>query len=158
MRIGTGFDVHAFGRGRRLILGGVEIPHELGLMGHSDADVLTHAICDAILGALGRGDIGEHFPDTDPAYKGICSLDLLEQVCGLMRKDGYEIENVDATLIMQAPKVGLYKAQIKAKLAAAMDVAENIVNIKATTTEHLGFTGRCEGVAAQAMILLKAKV
>lgn len=155
MRIGTGFDVHAFGRGRKLILGGVEIPFELGLAGHSDADVLTHAICDAILGALGRADIGAHFPDNDPQYAGVCSLELLKSVCKLMRADGYAIINIDTTVIMQVPKLGPHKLQIRDKLAETMQISPNAINIKATTTEHLGFTGRQEGVAAQAVVLLK---
>lgn len=155
MRIGTGFDVHAFGRGPKLILGGAEIPFELGLVGHSDADVLTHAVCDAILGALGRGDIGVHFPDNDPQYTGACSLELLKSVCAMMRADGYEIINIDTTVIMQEPKIGSHKLQIRDNLAKTMRVSTNMINIKATTTEHLGFIGRREGVAAQAVALLK---
>lgn len=155
MRIGTGFDVHAFCRNRPLILGGVKIPYELGLKGHSDADVLTHAICDAILGALGQGDIGEHFPDTDPQYENIGSLILLRHVCSIMRKHGYGIENLDITVIVQEPRLGSYKEQMKRILADIMGINTKLVNIKATTTEHLGFTGRREGIAAQAVVLLK---
>lgn len=155
MRIGNGFDVHAFGRNRRLILGGIEIPYELGLVGHSDADVLTHAVCDAILGALGQADIGKHFPDTDPKYKDIGSLVLLKHVCNLMREHGYEIENLDATVILQEPRIASYKGPIKLMLAETINTSPANVNIKATTTEHLGFTGRREGIAAQAVVLLK---
>lgn len=155
MRIGSGFDVHAFCRNRPLILGGVEIPYELGLQGHSDADVLTHAVCDAILGALGQGDIGEHFPDTDPRYENIGSLILLRHVCNIMREHGYDIENLDVTVILQEPRLGPYKGQMKLILADTMAIKAKLVNIKATTTEHLGFTGRREGIAAQAMVLLK---
>lgn len=157
MRIGSGFDVHAFGRNRKLILGGVEIPYELGLQGHSDADVLTHAVCDAILGALGQGDIGEHFPDNDPRYANIDSLVLLKHVCNIMHEHGYELENLDVTVILQEPRMSYYKGQIKLLLAETIGTNPANVNIKATTTEHLGFTGRHEGIAAQAVVLLKDK-
>lgn len=155
MRIGTGFDVHAFCHNRPLILGGVKIPYELGLAGHSDADVVTHAVCDAILGALGQGDIGEHFPDTDTQYKNIDSLILLQQICQSMREQGFNIGNLDITVILQEPRLGLYKEQMKLTLADSMGIKPALVNIKATTTEHLGFIGRHEGIAAQAAVLLK---
>lgn len=155
MRIGTSFDVHAFCRNRPLILGGVEIPYELGLKGHSDADVLTHAVCDAILGALGQGDIGEHFPDTDPQYENIGSLILLRHVCNIMREHDYDVENLDVTVILQEPHISGYKGRIKIILAETMGIKPKSVNVKATTTEHLGFTGRREGIAVQAVVLLK---
>lgn len=155
MRIGTGFDVHAFCHNRPLILGGVEIPYELGLAGHSDADVVTHALCDAILGALGQGDIGEHFPDSDSQYQNISSLILLKRISHCMREQGFAIENVDITVILQEPRLGAYKEQMKLLLADSMGAGSTLVNIKATTTEHLGFTGRREGIAAQAVVLLK---
>jgi 2-C-methyl-D-erythritol 2,4-cyclodiphosphate synthase len=154
VRVGIGYDVHQLVRGRKLILGGVEIPFEKGLFGHSDADVLTHAICDAILGALGLGDIGKHFPDTDPAYKGIYSLTLLELVVGFMQQRQYEIGNVDATMIAEKPKLSKYMEQIRAKLAAVLQTSPENVNIKATTNEGLGFAGRGEGIAAQAIVNL----
>src|SRR5512136_1418379 len=140
-RTGIGFDFHRLVAGRDLILGGVEIPFEKGLLGHSDADVLTHAICDAILGALGLGDIGKHFPDTDPAYKGIYSLTLLEHVVSLMRQRQYVIGNVDATIIAEKPKLSKYMEQIRTKLAAVLQTSADNVNIKATTNEGLGFAG-----------------
>lgn len=154
MRIGTGFDVHAFSRNRRLVLGGVEIPYELGLKGHSDADVLTHAVCDAILGALALGDIGAHFPDTDPKYKNINSLTLLEEVGRLMRQKGYAVGNVDATIIAQAPKLWPYIEAMRANLANVLKLDMACVSVKATTTELLGFVGRGEGIAAQTAVLL----
>lgn len=155
MRIGTGFDVHAFCHNRPLILGGVKIPYELGLAGHSDADVVAHAVCDAILGALGQGDIGEHFPDSDAQYQNISSLILLGRVSHTMRQQGFDIENVDITVILQEPRLGAYKEQMKLMLADSMGIDSARVNIKATTTEHLGFTGRHEGIAVQAVVLLK---
>ena len=155
MSIGIGYDVHQLCEGRRLILGGVDIPFEKGLLGHSDADVLIHAMMDAILGALGQGDIGKHFPDSDSAYKDISSLVLLEHVARIMREAGYQIGNMDVILIAQRPKVGPYFAQMKELLAQALSCEPERINLKATTEEHLGFTGREEGMAAQAVCLLE---
>ena len=155
MRIGIGYDVHQLCEGRKLILGGVEIPFERGLLGHSDADVLIHAIMDAVIGAMGLGDIGKHFPDTDPAYKGISSVALLEHVTGLMKQQGYKIGNVDAVVIAQRPKIGPHFPAMKTILAKAMECEEEQLNLKATTEEKLGFTGREEGMAAQAVCLLE---
>jgi len=154
IRIGHGFDVHAFAQGRRLVIGGVDIPHELGLLGHSDADVLLHAICDALLGAAGLGDIGRHFPDSDPRYKGIDSRELLRHVAGLLRERGWRTGNVDATIIAQAPKMAPHIAAMAAHIAADLGIVEEAVNVKATTTEKLGFTGRGEGIAAEAVCLI----
>jgi 2-C-methyl-D-erythritol 2,4-cyclodiphosphate synthase len=154
MRIGHGFDVHAFAEGRRLIIGGVEIPHERGLLGHSDADVLLHAICDALLGAAGLGDIGSHFPDSDPRYKGIDSRKLLRHVAGLLQGAGWVTGNVDATLIAQAPRMAPHIPAMRAHIATDLGVALEAVNVKATTTERLGFTGRGEGIAAEAVCLI----
>ena len=148
-RIGTGYDVHKFAKNRKLILGGVEIPFELGLDGHSDADVLTHAVCDAILGALGLGDIGDHFPDTDPLYKGISSLILLEKCVKLAEKKGYNINNIDCTILAQKPKLAHFKQEIAEKMAKVLKINPELINIKASTTEGLGFIGRQEGIAAQ---------
>jgi len=155
MRIGHGYDVHRLVAGRKLILGGVEIPHETGLLGHSDADVLLHAICDAILGAIGEGDIGKHFPDSDPAYKGISSISLLQQVMGLASSKGYRIGNVDATIVAQQPKLAPFIPRMTANISAAIDTETDRVNVKATTTEELGFAGRTEGMAAYAVVLLE---
>ena len=155
MRIGIGYDVHQLCEGRKLILGGVEIPFERGLLGHFDADVLIHAIMDAMIGAMGLGDIGKHFPDTDPAYKGISSVALLEHVTGLMKQQGYKIGNVDAVVIAQRPKIGPHFPAMKTILAKAMECEEEQLNLKATTEEKLGFTGREEGMAAQAVCLLE---
>ena len=154
MRIGHGFDVHAFAAGRKLIIGGVEIPHELGLAGHSDADVLLHAICDALLGAAGLGDIGRHFPDSDPRYKGIDSRELLRHVQGLLAGGGWWVGNVDATLIAQAPRMAPHIPAMQAHIAADLEVPTAAINVKATTTERLGFTGRGEGIAAEAVCLI----
>jgi 2-C-methyl-D-erythritol 2,4-cyclodiphosphate synthase len=154
MRVGFGYDVHAFARDRRLILGGVEIPHGEGLLGHSDADVLLHAICDAILGAAAMGDIGQHFPDTDPAYAGISSLVLLKQVADLVGAKGYAIGNIDTTLVAQQPRLAPHIPAMVGKVSAALGLPPESVNIKATTTEKLGFTGRSEGIAAYAVVLL----
>lgn len=155
MRIGHGYDVHRLVAGRKLILGGVEIPHETGLLGHSDADVLLHAICEAILGAIGEGDIGKHFPDSDPAYKGISSIRLLQQVMLLARGQGYQIGNVDATVVAQRPKLAPFIAQMVVNISAALGTGADRVNVKATTTEELGFTGRTEGMAAYSVVLLE---
>jgi 2-C-methyl-D-erythritol 2,4-cyclodiphosphate synthase len=155
MRTGIGFDVHAFEGGRRLMLGGVEIDYEKGLAGHSDADVLLHAVMDAILGACGMGDIGLHFPDNDVEYKDISSLKLLAEVNKKMEQSGFSIENIDAVLIMQEPKVFRYFEGMRENIARTLRVDRGRINIKATTTEHLGFCGRGEGIAAQAIVLLK---
>ncbi len=156
MRIGQGFDVHALVPERKLIIGGVEIPFHLGLLGHSDADVLLHAICDALLGACALGDIGRHFPDSDPRYQGIDSRELLRHVLRLVSEQGYRIANLDATIIAQAPKMAPHIPTMVAHIAADLELAASAVNIKATTTEHLGFTGRGEGIAAQAICLLES--
>jgi len=154
LRIGHGFDVHAFAENRKLIIGGVEIAYERGLLGHSDADVLLHAICDALLGAAGLGDLGRHFPDTDPAYAGIDSRDLLRHVALLIAAQGWQVGNVDATIIAQAPKMAPHIAAMSANIATDLGVAMARVNVKATTTERLGFTGRGEGIAAEAVCLI----
>ncbi|MCI8477295.1 MAG: 2-C-methyl-D-erythritol 2,4-cyclodiphosphate synthase [Oscillospiraceae bacterium] len=155
MRIGHGYDVHRLTAGRKLILGGVEIPFSHGLLGHSDADVLTHAVMDALLGAVGLGDIGGLFPDTDPAYAGADSLVLLGQVVVLIKERGYRLCNLDATILAQRPKLAPYLPQMRVKLAAVLEVAEDCVNLKATTEEGLGFTGSGEGMAAHAVCLLQ---
>ena len=154
MRIGQGFDTHALVAGRKLIIGGVEIPHDKGLAGHSDADVLIHAVCDALLGASGLGDIGAHFPDTDARYKGIDSRKLLREVGKLLRQKRLQVANVDATVIAQAPKMAPHIAAMRANLAADLGIAPEAVNVKAKTTEKLGFVGRGEGIAAEAVALL----
>ncbi|MGD8192800.1 2-C-methyl-D-erythritol 2,4-cyclodiphosphate synthase [Brevibacillus ginsengisoli] len=155
MRVGQGFDVHQLVEGRPLIIGGVTIPYDKGLLGHSDADVLLHTIADAILGAIGEGDIGRHFPDTDPAFKDADSLKLLHHVWGIVKNKGYKLGNVDATIIAQAPKMAPHIPQMREIIAKALDAEElSQVNLKATTTEKLGFTGRGEGIAAQAVCLL----
>ena len=154
MRIGTGYDVHRFAKDRKLILGGVEIPFEMGLLGHSDADVLTHAVMDALLGAAALGDIGEHFPDTDPAYKGISSMILLKKTAEILKEAGYGIENIDATIICQRPKLKPYRPQMAANIAEVLGLPASAVSVKATTEEGLGFTGAMEGIAVQAVCLL----
>lgn len=154
IRVGTGYDVHAFAEGRALILGGVSIKHPVGLLGHSDADVLTHAVMDALLGACAMGDIGKHFPDTDPAYEGADSLALLRHCTELLAAHGWRVGNVDATVIAQAPKLAPHIDRMRVNLAAAMGIDLSCVSVKATTTEHLGFTGRKEGIAAQAATLV----
>ncbi len=155
LRIGHGFDVHAFAADRKLIIGGVDIPHELGLAGHSDADVLLHAICDALLGAAGLGDIGRHFPDTDAAFSGIDSRILLRRVAGQLQQRRWRVGNVDATIIAQAPKMAPHIARMTAHIADDLGVAIDRVNVKATTTEKLGFAGRGEGIAAEAVCLIE---
>ena len=155
LRIGHGYDVHRLVEGRRRILGGVEVPHTLGLLGHSDADVLTHAVMDALLGAAGLGDIGRHFPDTDPAYAGADSLKLLDHVVELLGARGWQVGNVDATILAQRPKLAPYLEQMRENLAARMKAALEQVNVKATTEEKLGFTGAEEGIAAHAVCLLE---
>ena len=154
MRIGQGFDVHQLVAGRKLVIGGVEIPYERGLLGHSDADVLLHAICDALLGALALGDIGKHFPDSNPRYKGIDSRELLRHVVALVRAQGYDVGNVDATIIAEAPRMAPHIARMVSNIEADLGVREGRVSVKATTTEKLGFTGRGEGIAAQAVCLV----
>lgn len=155
MRIGHGYDVHRLVPDRRLVLGGVEIPFERGLLGHSDADVLTHAVMDALLGAAALGDIGQHFPDHDPAYAGADSLVLLDQVTALLAEQGWSVGNVDATVIAQRPKLASYIPQMRANLARRMGAELEQINVKATTEEGLGFTGRGEGIAAHAVVLLE---
>jgi 2-C-methyl-D-erythritol 2,4-cyclodiphosphate synthase len=155
MGIGHGYDVHRLVAGRDLILGGVQIPHRMGLDGHSDADVLTHAVMDALLGAAALGDIGQHFPDTDPAYLGISSLKLLTRVWALITERGYRLGNLDVTVLAQKPKLAPYLPQMKEKLCAILGAEPDRVNIKATTEEHLGFTGREEGIACHAVCLLE---
>ncbi|MGE5095630.1 MAG: 2-C-methyl-D-erythritol 2,4-cyclodiphosphate synthase [Betaproteobacteria bacterium] len=154
-RVGQGFDVHPLVAGRRLVVGGVDIPYEKGLLGHSDADVLLHAICDALLGAAALGDIGRHFPDSDPRYKGIDSRELLRHCGGLLREKGLKVVNVDATIIAQAPRMAPHIATMVANVAADLRMDAGAVNVKATTTEHLGFSGRGEGIAAQAVCLVE---
>ncbi len=154
MRIGHGFDAHRLVAGRDLVLGGVTIPHNLGLLGHSDADVLVHAICDALLGALGAGDIGRHFPDTDLKYKGISSLRLLQEVMELVRTQGFAVSNIDATIIAQMPRLSPYIETMCDNIARHCVTEAARINIKATTTETLGFEGRCEGISSHAVVLL----
>ncbi|HAD05131.1 MAG: 2-C-methyl-D-erythritol 2,4-cyclodiphosphate synthase [Desulfuromonadales bacterium GWD2_61_12] len=154
MRIGHGFDAHRLVAGRELVLGGVTIPHELGLLGHSDADVLVHAICDALLGALGAGDIGRHFPDTHPAYRGISSLKLLREVMTLVRTRGYAVTNIDATIIAQKPRLSPFIEAMRENIAQQCATESARINVKATTTETLGFEGRCEGISSHAVVLL----
>lgn len=156
MRIGQGYDVHKLTEGRELILGGVKIPYEKGLMGHSDADVLVHAVMDALLGAAALGDIGEHFPDTDPEYKGASSIRLLEQVGKLLDEKGFIIENIDATIIAQRPKLLTYRPKMAENMAKALNISVDRVSVKATTEEGLGFTGSGEGISSQAITLLTA--
>lgn len=157
MRIGHGYDVHKLVENRKLILGGVDVPYERGLLGHSDADVLLHAISDAILGAIGEGDIGKHFPDTDPAYKGADSIKLLMHVMALADGKGYAIGNLDATIVAQRPKLASHIPQMRENIARALNVEADRINVKATTTEELGFCGRGEGIAAYAVVLLERK-
>jgi 2-C-methyl-D-erythritol 2,4-cyclodiphosphate synthase len=154
-RIGQGFDVHQLTEGRPLIIGGITIPHEKGLLGHSDADVLLHTIADACLGAIGEGDIGQHFPDTDPNFKNADSAKLLELVWRMVKQKGYVLGNLDCTIIAQKPKMAPYIGQMKEKIAELLEATMGQVNVKATTTEKLGFTGRGEGIASQAVVLLQ---
>ena len=157
MRIGHGYDVHRFDPARKLILGGVEIPSELGLLGHSDADVLLHAVSDALLGAAGLGDIGKHFPDTDPQYKGADSLKLLEVVAQRVKEAGYRVSNIDVTVIAQAPKLKPFIPQMMENIAGKLGISLEQVNVKATTEEGLGFTGQMQGMACHAVCLLERK-
>lgn len=154
MRIGQGYDVHKLAEGRDLILGGVHVPYEKGLLGHSDADVLVHAVMDALLGAAALGDIGEHFPDTDPVYKGVSSIELLKHVGKLLEENNYIIENIDATIIAQRPKLATYRPQMAENIASVLGLSKAQVSVKATTEEGLGFTGSGEGIASHAITLL----
>lgn len=156
MRIGTGYDVHQLAEGLPLWLGGVLVPHTHGLVGHSDADVLLHAICDALLGAAALGDIGKHFPDTDPQYKGISSLKLLAHVGRLLKEHGYRVGNIDSTVAAQRPKLAPHIPQMRQNIADALGIEVGRVSVKATTTEHLGFEGRMEGISAQAVTLIES--
>lgn len=153
-RIGFGYDAHRLVESRSLILGGVEIPHQLGLEGHSDADVLTHAIIDAVIGALGMGDIGQHFPDTDPAFRGVASLSMLRRVMTWVKRDGLRINNLDATIVAESPKLASYLPAMKEDIAEALEASIDQINLKATTTERLGFCGRNEGMEAFAVVSL----
>ena len=155
MRIGFGYDSHRLVAGRRFILGGVEIPHEMGLQGHSDADVLVHAVCDAILGAMAAGDIGRHFPDTDPAYKNISSLRLLERVRVLGEDKGYLVHNIDSTVILEKPKLSGYTQKMSENIAKALNISTESISIKAKTSEGMGFAGRQEGVVAYAVVTVR---
>lgn len=155
MRIGFGYDVHKLTENRKLIIGGTEIPYHLGLLGHSDADVLTHAVMDALLGAAALGDIGKHFPDTDPKYSGADSMELLCYVKALLDKNGYEIENIDATIIAQKPRMADYIPKMKQRFCEVLNLPKESVNVKATTTEQLGFEGRGEGISACAVCMIK---
>lgn len=155
MRIGHGYDVHRLAEGRKCIIGGVDIPHETGLDGHSDADVLVHAVMDALLGALALGDIGKHFPDTDPRYKGADSMSLLRHVAALIAKEGYQLGNLDATVLAQAPKLAPHIMQMRENIAGALGCAVSRVSVKATTEEKLGFTGAKQGIAAHCVCLLE---
>ena len=155
MRVGQGFDVHALAEGRKLVIGGVEIPYRRGLAGHSDADVLLHAICDALLGAAGLGDIGQHYPDTSPEYRGVDSRQLLRDVAKKIAALGLRVINIDATVIAQEPRIAPYKSRMIGNIATDLGITPAMVNVKATTTEQLGFLGRLEGIAAQAVALLE---
>ena len=154
MRVGIGYDVHKLVAGRTLILGGIVIPFEKGLLGHSDADVLVHAICDALLGAAGMGDIGLHFPDTDPKFKGIASLKLLAATSDMIRSDRFAVVNIDATIFAEAPKIEAYRQDMRRNLARTLEIDPGCINIKATTTEGLGYVGRGDGIAAMSVVLL----
>ncbi len=155
IRIGHGYDVHRFAENRRLIIGGAEIPYERGLLGHSDADVLLHAVCDALLGAAALGDIGKHFPDTDEKYRGIDSMLLLKHTAALLSEQGYRVGNIDATVIAQAPKMAPYIEAMRRNIAQCVDISVDFVNVKATTEEKLGFTGRKEGISAHAVCIIE---
>ena len=157
MRIGIGYDVHRLVEGRKLILGGVEIPYEKGLLGHSDADVLVHAVMDALLGAAALGDIGQHFPDNDPEYKGISSILLLQKVGGLLKKNGYRVVNIDSIVIAQRPKLLPYRPQMAENMAKALGIPVGCVSVKATTEEGMGFTGTGDGMASQSVVLLEER-
>jgi 2-C-methyl-D-erythritol 2,4-cyclodiphosphate synthase len=154
-RVGIGYDVHKFSKGRKLILGGVEIPFELGLQGYSDADVLTHSICDAILGALGEPDIGSKFPDNDPRYRDVSSLILLRETVASCKSRGFHVENVDSVVVCEKPKISNYVSQIRGRLSSILELSKDCMGVKATTTDGIGFTGRVEGIAAHAVVLIK---
>lgn len=154
MRVGSGFDVHGFGPGDHVVLGGVRIAHDAGVVAHSDGDVLLHALCDAVLGAAGLGDIGQHFPDSDPRWRGADSARFVLESCALARARGYSVVNADLTVVAEAPRIGPHRDAIRERVAALLGVAADAVNVKATTTEKLGFTGRREGIAAFATVLL----
>ena len=155
-RIGFGFDAHRFSSETRLVLGGVEIPFELGLKGHSDADVLTHAICDALLGAAAEGDIGTHFPDKDPKWKGASSLTFLKEILSLLGSKGYSVVNIDTVIVCEKPRISPHVAEIRSSLAEAAGLPEGVISVKATTTDGMGFTGRGEGIASYATVLLES--
>jgi len=155
MRIGSGYDVHRLVAGRALVLGGVEIPFDKGLKGHSDADVLVHSVCDAMLGGAGLGDLGRHFPDSDPCYKNISSLILLKECTRLLKEKGYAVSNIDSTILAQAPKIEPHKPAMEKNIADACGLSSDVVNVKATTTEGLGFAGRGEGIGAHAIVLIR---
>jgi 2-C-methyl-D-erythritol 2,4-cyclodiphosphate synthase len=157
LRMGMGYDVHPLAEGRPLILGGITIPYQQGLAGHSDADCLVHAICDALLGAISAGDLGRHFPDSDPQYKDVASLLLLKKVIGMVEQKGFRITNIDATVVAQAPRLAPYLSQMEDQIAATVGVAKERVNVKATSTEGLGFTGREEGIASYAVALVEGR-
>jgi 2-C-methyl-D-erythritol 2,4-cyclodiphosphate synthase len=157
MRIGFGYDSHRLVEGRRLIIGGMEIPHEKGLLGHSDADVLVHAICDAIIGAIGGGDIGRHFPDTEPAYRGISSLKLLYHVGGMAEEKGFVVNNIDSTIILERPKLMGYTHEMELNVSSVLNISAERVNVKAKTNEGMGFLGRDEGIAAFAVVTIDEK-
>lgn len=157
LRIGHGYDVHRFAPERKLILGGVDVPHTLGLLGHSDADVLVHAVMDALLGAAAMGDIGRHFPDTDERYRGADSMELLSHVCGLLSAAGYAVGNIDATIIAQKPKLAAFIPEMRTNIARVCGISEDCCNVKATTEEGLGFTGACEGIAAHCVAIIGGK-
>jgi len=156
IKIGYGFDAHRFSEDSKLIIGGVEIPYELGLKGHSDADVLSHAVCDALLGALGEGDIGTYFPDSDPKYKGMSSLVFLEETISLLNQSGFEIENIDTVIVCEKPKIAPHIENIKNNLSTVLGIPSKSIGVKATTTDQMGFTGRGEGIAAHAVALIKS--
>jgi len=157
MRVGSGYDVHRLVSGRKLILGGVEVPHETGLEGHSDADVLVHSLCDALLGAASLGDIGQHFPDSDPRYQNISSLVLLQETASLIRKKGYRIQNTDSTIVAQAPRLAGVIDRMRENIATTLNISFDSVSVKATTTEGLGFAGAKEGIASYSVVLIKAE-
>ena len=157
MRIGFGYDSHRLIEGRKLILGGMEVPHEKGLLGHSDADVLTHSICDAILGAIGAGNIGQYFPDTDPSYKDVSSMKLLHRVCDIAREKGFFINNIDSTIVLEKPKLAGYLHEMIVNIAHILNISPEKVNVKAKTNEGMGFLGRCEGVTAFAVVTVMEK-
>ena len=157
IKIGYGFDAHRFSQDTKLIIGGVEIPYEFGLKGHSDADVLSHAICDALLGAVGEGDIGSHFPDSDPKYSGISSLVFLKETSALLKERGFEIENIDSVIVCEKPRIAPHIEQMKQALSSVLDISGTSIGIKATTTDQMGFTGSGEGIASHAVALIKTK-